>query len=107
MTTPVRERLRQEMAFTELNTLDSYRALLEASGCEVKEAEDLSEEWARILVKRLAMYRRLKGQTVARFGSSHFEKWDRTYSFFVGLYASGELGGGRFLAYKCGRADPV
>lgn len=94
MTIPIRERLCQEMAFTELNTLDGYRVLLEASGCEVKEAEDLSEEWVGILVNRLAMYRCLKSQTVARFGSSHFEKWDRTYSFFVGLYTSGELGGG-------------
>ncbi len=102
MTTLVRERLRQEMAFTELNTLDGYRVLLETKGCEMKLAEDLSEEWARILVNRLAMYRGLKDQTIARFGSSHFEKWDRTYSFFVGLYASGELGGGRFLAQKRG-----
>ena len=100
MTTPVRERLRQEMTFTELNTLDGYRALLETSGCEMKLAEDLSEEWARILVNRLAMYRGLKDQTVARFGSSHFEKWDRAYSFFVGLYTSGQLGGGRFVAQK-------
>ena len=102
MTTSVRERLRQEMAFTELNTLDGYRALLEANGCQMKLVEDLSEEWARILVNRLAMYRDLKDQTIARFGSSHFEKWDRTYSFFVGLYASSELGGGRFLAQKSG-----
>ena len=102
MTKPVRERLRQEMTFTELNTLDGYRALLDANGCGVKKAEDLTEEWAQVLVKRLAMYRRLKDQTVARFGSSHFEKWDRTYSFFVGLYASSELGGGRLLAQKRG-----
>ena len=107
LTAPARERLRQEMKFTELNTLDGYRILLEASGCRVRGAEDLSEEWARVLVKRLAMYRRLKDQTVARFGSSHFEKWDRTYSFFVGLYSSGELGGGRFLAQKRGQASPV
>jgi ubiquinone/menaquinone biosynthesis C-methylase UbiE len=102
MTTPVRERLRQEMTFMELNTLDGYRALLEASGCRVKEVADLSEEWAQVLIKRLAMYRGLKNQTVARFGSSHFERWDRTYSFFVDLYASGELEGGRFLAQKRG-----
>ena len=107
MTTPVRERLRQEMAFTELSTLDSYRALLEASDCKVKEAEDLSEEWARVLIERLAMYRRLKDQTVTRFGNSHFEKWDRTYSFFVGLYTSGELGGGRFLAQKFSQIGPA
>lgn len=102
MTTPVRERLRQEMTFMELNTLDSYRTLLETSGCEIRLSEDLSEEWAQILIDRLAMYRGLKDQTIARFGSSHFERWDRTYSFFVGLYASGELGGGRFLAQKRG-----
>ena len=102
MTKPVRERLREEMTFTELNTLDGYRALFDANGCGVKKAEDLTEEWAQVLVKRLAMYRRLKDQTVARFGSSHFEQWDRTYSFFVSLYTSGELGGGRFLARKCG-----
>ena len=106
MTTTVRKRLRQEMAFTELDTLDGYQVLLEASGCVLKKAEDLSEEWARILVERLAMYRSLKDQTVARFGDAHFEKWDRAYSFFVKLYASGELGGGRFLARKCDQADP-
>jgi cyclopropane fatty-acyl-phospholipid synthase-like methyltransferase len=106
MTTTVRKRLHQEMAFTELNTLDGYQALLKVSGCELKEAEDLSEEWARILVERLAMYRSLKDQTVARFGNEHFEKWDRAYSFFVRLYTSGELGGGRFLARKCDQADP-
>jgi len=107
MTIPVRERLRQEMTFMELSTLDNYRAVLEESGYEVKEAEDLSEEWARVLIERLAMYRRLKDQTVARFGNSHFEKWDRTYSFFVGLYTTGELGGGRFLAQKCSQIDPI
>jgi cyclopropane fatty-acyl-phospholipid synthase-like methyltransferase len=100
MLAPVRERLRQEMTFTELNTLDGYQLLLETSGCEMKMVEDLSKEWERVLVNRLAMYRGLKDQTIARFGSSHFEKWDRTYSFFVDLYASGELGGGRFVAQK-------
>ena len=100
MTTGVSNRLRQEMAFTELDTLDGYSVLLEASGCLVEKAEDLSEEWAQILIERLAMYRSLKNQTVSRFGDAHFEKWDRAYSFFVKLYTSGELGGGRFLARK-------
>jgi ubiquinone/menaquinone biosynthesis C-methylase UbiE len=101
MTTTVRKRLLKEMTFAELETLDGYQVLLEASGCVLKEAEDLSEEWAQILVERLAMYRSLKDQTVARFGDAHFGKWDRAYSFFVKLYTSGELGGGRFLARKC------
>ena len=106
MTTTVRKRLLKEMTFAELETLDGYQVLLEASGCVLKEAEDLSEEWAQILVERLAMYRSLKDQTVARFGDAHFRKWDRAYSFFVKLYTSGELGGGRFLARKCIQTDP-
>ena len=106
MTTTVRKRLLEEMTFAELETLDGYQVLLEASGCVLEKAEDLSEEWARILVERLAMYRSLKDQTVARFGNAHFDKWDRAYSFFVELYASGELGGGRFLARKCIQTDP-
>ena len=106
MTTTVRKRLLKEMTFAELETLDGYQVLLEASGCVLKEAEDLSEEWAQILVERLAMYRSLKDQTVARFGDAHFGKWDRAYSFFVKLYTSGELGGGRFLARKRVQTDP-
>ena len=106
MTNTVRKRLQKEMTFAELETLDGYQILLEASGCVLKKAEDLSAEWARILVERLAMYRSLKDQTVARFGDAHFDKWDRAYSFFVELYTSGELGGGRFLARKCIETDP-
>ena len=66
----------------------------------MEKAEELSEAWAEILIERLAMYRSLKNQTDSRFGDAHFEKWDRAYSFFVKLYTSGELGGGRFLARK-------
>ena len=106
MTTTVRKRLLEEMTFAELETLDGYQVLLEASGCVLEKAEDLSKEWARILVERLAMYRSLKDQTVTRFGNAHFDKWDRAYSFFVELYTSGELGGGRFLARKCVQTDP-
>ena len=100
MSESVRDRLQQEMAFIELGTLDGYRTLLNSSDCIVKEIDDLTDSWAEILVKRLAMYRSLKDQTVASFGQAHFDKWDRAYSFFVGLYSSGELRGARFLAHK-------
>ena len=46
------------------------------------------------------MYRALKDTTVAKFGAAHFQKWDETYSFFVGLFAAGRLGGGRFVARR-------
>ena len=100
MTNEIRSRLENEMAFSELSTLEQYCHLLEEKSCQVVEVEDLSDDWAQILIDRLAMYRSLKEQTVSSFGLAHFQKWDRTYSFFVGLYRSGELGGGRFMARK-------
>ena len=100
MTTEIRSRLESEMVFSELSTLEQYCDLLKQNSCQVVEVEDLSNDWAQILIDRLAMYRSLKEQTVSSFGLEHFEKWDSTYSFFVGLYRSGELGGGRFVAQK-------
>jgi|TARA_B110001454_G_scaffold79494_1_gene76818 ubiquinone/menaquinone biosynthesis C-methylase UbiE len=100
MTNEIRSRLENEMAFSELSTLEQYCHLLEEKSCQVVEVEDLSDDWAQILIDRLAMYRSLKEQTVSSFGLTHFQKWDRTYSFFVDLYRSGELGGGRFMARK-------
>ena len=100
MTNEIRSRLETEMVFSELSTLEQYCHLLEEKGCQVIEVEDLSDNWAEILIDRLTMYRSLKEQTVSSFDLAHFQKWDRTYSFFVGLYRSGELGGGRFVAQK-------
>ena len=100
MTNEIRSRLENEMVFSELTTLEQYCHLLEGKSCQVVEVEDLSDDWAQILIDRLAMYRSLKEQTVSSFGLAHFQKWDRTYSFFVDLYRSGELGGGRFVAHK-------
>ena len=100
MTEEARERLQNEMMFVELETQAGYGQLLELEGCKVLEMQDVSEIWAEILVARLAMYRSLKGQTVARFGAAHFEKWDNAYDHFVGLFKTGELGGCRFLARR-------
>ena len=100
MTNEIRSRLENEMAFSELSTLEQYCHLFEGKDCQMVEVEDLGDDWAQILIDRLAMYRSLKEQTVSSFGLAHFQKWDRTYSFFVDLYRSGELGGGRFVARK-------
>lgn len=97
-----RARLQREMTFQELGSVRSYRHALECEGCSVLEHHDVSDEWRVILADRLAMYRSLKDQTVDRFGEAHFVKWDNAYSFFVGLYETGELGGGRFLARRGG-----
>ena len=93
-------RLQREMTFPTLETLDGYRDLLASHACVLQLRDDLSEEWSRILLARLAMYRSLKQETVQKFGAAHFSRWDDTYAFFVGLYGEGKLGGGRFVARK-------
>jgi ubiquinone/menaquinone biosynthesis C-methylase UbiE len=92
--------LTREMTFPTLETLDGYSALLAKHGCATRSRDDLSEQWARILVQRLAMYRGLKDETISKFGAEHFQRWDDMYSFFVGLYQEGKLGGGRFVARR-------
>jgi sarcosine/dimethylglycine N-methyltransferase len=94
------ERLHSGMTFQSLETLGGYRALLAGCGCAVLVQDDLSAWWTEILQARLAMYRALEDTTVARFGAAHFQKWDATYAFFVGLFAAGRLGGGRFVARR-------
>jgi SAM-dependent methyltransferase len=101
-TEATRERLKRDMTFVELGSLNTYSNQLEGEGCVIVETQDVSDEWRVILVDRLAMYRSLKDQTVQRFGSSHFANWDNAYSFFVGLYETGELSGGRILARRMG-----
>jgi hypothetical protein len=44
------------------------------------------------------MYRALRETTVAKFGDPHHAAWDRTYSFFVRLFAGGKPGGARIIA---------
>jgi sarcosine/dimethylglycine N-methyltransferase len=95
-------RVQRDMAFAGFETLDGYARLLAEHGCTVVEREDLTAQWAEILVQRLAMYRALRDTTVARFGAEHFSRWDDTYAFFVGLFAERQLAGGRLVAGRDG-----
>jgi sarcosine/dimethylglycine N-methyltransferase len=94
------ERLRRGMTFPSLESLDGYRQLLAERGSTVLACDDLSAWWTEVLKGRLEMYRSLEDTTVARFGRAHFARWDETYAFFVGLFAAGRLGGGRFVARR-------
>lgn len=94
------KRLQTEMAFQELGSEESYRRAFERELCEVISVENMGPAWRDILAERLEMYRGLKDQTVERFGDAHFTRWDAAYSHFVGLYKTGELSGGRFLAVR-------
>ena len=79
---------------------ERYLELLRENQCTIRSCEDLSAEWTEVLVNRLEMYRTLRNTTVEKFGEAHFEAWDRTYSFFVGLFVSEKLGGTRIVAQK-------
>jgi sarcosine/dimethylglycine N-methyltransferase len=93
-------RVQRDMAFAGFETLGGYARLLADQGCTVLERDDLSAQWAEILVQRLAMYRALQETTVERFGAEHFRRWDDTYAFFVGLFADAQLAGGRLVARR-------
>jgi sarcosine/dimethylglycine N-methyltransferase len=100
LSAPEFERLRRDMTFQSLESLGGYSALLAGCACTVVARDDLSAWWTEVLKGRLEMYRSLRDTTVAKFGAAHFEKWDDTYAFFVGLFAAGRLGGGRFVARR-------
>jgi ubiquinone/menaquinone biosynthesis C-methylase UbiE len=100
LTAEASARLEREMTFHALESAAGYAKLLANSGCTLLEQDDLSAFWTEILKQRLQMYRGLEATTVAKFGAEHFQKWDDAYAFFVGLFAAGQLGGGRFVARR-------
>jgi sarcosine/dimethylglycine N-methyltransferase len=89
-----------EMQFPSIVTAELYLEAARAAGFEVERYEDLSGTWRSILIARLEMYRSLRDTTIQRFGEAHYEKWDRKYAAFVGLYAANKLGGALVVARK-------
>jgi len=98
-----RRRLSEWMAATNLLGRERYRELLAQAGFVSADSEDLSAEWRVILRERLAMYRALRADTVARLGQARYDEYNQLYDFFVGLVESGKLGGGRFSATASAR----
>ena len=96
------QRLLEGMTFSEIETADGYAEQLSLRGMAVVRLSDLTEEWTRILIERHAMYRSLESDTVARLGREHFERYDRAYEHFVGLYQSRVLAGALIHAVKAG-----
>ena len=94
------QRLSDGMTFSDIETLDGYAHKLRSCGMSVVRMVDLTEEWTRILIERHAMYRSLEADTIARLGREHFERYDRAYEHFVGLYRSGVLAGALVHAVK-------
>lgn len=92
-------RLFDGMRFIDIATEADYRDWLRQCGMTIVQVTDLSDEWTRILIDRHAMYRSLRTQTVARLGQAHFDRYDRAYDHFVGLYRQGVLAGALFHAH--------
>ena len=93
-------RLRSEMTFPDLETINGYARLLELNGCTLLEHDDLSKVWTKVLEDRLAMYRSLGEETERSFGAERAREWDEAYAFFVSRYREGKLGGARFIARR-------
>ena len=87
LTDPESARLRDEMAYPSVETTAGYRKLLQDCGFDEVQTEDLSEEWTRILVDRLAMYRSLHTTTVAKFGEASEHGIARTVSLSACIQA--------------------
>lgn len=94
------QRLFDGMRFSEIASVEGYAEWLQANGMRLVKAVDLSEEWTRILRERHAMYQSLEAQTVSLLGREHFDRYDRAYAHFVGLYQTGVLGGALIHAVR-------
>jgi sarcosine/dimethylglycine N-methyltransferase len=94
------QRLFDGMRFSEIASVAMYSEWLHTQGMEVVSVNDLSAEWTRILIDRHAMYQSLQAQTVSRLGREHYDRYDRAYAHFVGLYQTGVLGGALIHAVK-------
>ena len=95
-------RLFDGMRFSEIASVEDYSSWMADNGLRVVRVLDLSEEWTRILRERHAMYRSLEAQTIERLGREHYERYDRAYDHFVGLYQVGVLGGALIHAERVG-----
>lgn len=93
-------RLAATMKMPRLITAPAYQQCLRASGFTELQATDLSQSWQGILQARLQMYRSLRDTTVARFGEARYAEYDSAYTFFVGLFTEGKLGGMRLVARR-------
>jgi ubiquinone/menaquinone biosynthesis C-methylase UbiE len=102
LTAADRELMWQGMAVTELYTLPAYADLVRDAGFAVTSAEDLTAEWGAILTQRLAMYRKLREETLAAGTPAGNDAFYESYVRFVDLVNAAQLGGGRFTGEKPG-----
>jgi sarcosine/dimethylglycine N-methyltransferase len=97
-----KELMWQGMAVTELYTLPVYTDLVRDAGFIITSVEDLTGDWSAILTQRLAMYRKLREETLAAGTPAGHDAFYESYVRFVDLVNTASLGGGRFVGEKPG-----
>ena len=74
--------------------------LLGRAGFKDIRAEDISHWWRDILVERLAMYQKLRGEAAKAGAPAGHDAFYEAYVLFVDLIKTGGLGGVRIVARK-------
>lgn len=95
-----REAMWRGIAAQGIQSVETYRGLLEAAGFRDIRAEDLTADWGEILAQRFEMYRRLREETRRAGTPSGDNEFYVAYARLVELVQSRALGGVRFCATK-------
>jgi sarcosine/dimethylglycine N-methyltransferase len=90
----------QGMAVTDLYDRPAYTGLVREAGFSIDSVEDLTSEWGKILTHRLAMYRKLREETIIAGTPTGHDAFYESYVRFVDLVNDAGLGGGRFVGRK-------
>ncbi|UCE75121.1 MAG: methyltransferase domain-containing protein [Methanomassiliicoccales archaeon] len=95
------EALNEFMVFPYMETLDGYEKLLEETGFEVIEKEDLSEDFARHChLYQDKLRNELKPSIIEHYSNELFEAADSGLGMWVAAADQGKVGRGRWIAKK-------
>lgn len=101
MTNEEWEALNKFMVFPYMETLDGYHKLLEETGFEVIEKEDLSKDFARHChFYQDKLQKELKDMIIRQYGSELFEAADSGLGMWVAAADQEKVGRGRWIAKK-------
>lgn len=88
------------MAIEPVETVDGYRALLQAAGFAIVRLEDLTEELGPVLRQRFAMYQVMRREAEAAGTPTGSAAFHRSYARYAELFEARQLGGLRATALK-------
>ena len=92
------------MAAATLINVDGHIELLRKVGFEIETIEDETDAWGTILVERLRMYQKLRGEAERASTPAGHDDFYKSYVLFVDLVQKKIMGGARFAALKAPRA---